>query len=356
MLQQEKKGYLMSIGKVHILGILRRIAKKFWFYALFAVLPLAANAAAQYSVIDLGAAAGNAASSGIWVYGINASGAVLGSMSSGCFTYDHGVFKNVGTIPGDAPACSPASINAVEQVTGGSWDRDYTYRAFLYTNGTTIAIGTLSGNTSFGYGINDFGEVTGLATLSGGVTHAFLYSNNVMKDIDAAGVYSAGLAINNRGWIAGTYHAGADNSAFMYRDGVMHDISMSSGWHTCYGRAINNDGQVAGNGYNPLGYVRAFLYVNDKMKDLGALGGSLSSGYGINDFRDVVGEGETPEGRMHAFLYSQNKMIDLNSRIDQTLGIVLNSALAINNRGEIIAKGFSTRTPEIPDAFILIPK
>jgi probable HAF family extracellular repeat protein len=39
--------------------------------------------------------------------------------------------------------------------------------AFLYSGGSMIDLGTLGGNESFGFGINDFGQITGYSVIAG---------------------------------------------------------------------------------------------------------------------------------------------------------------------------------------------
>ena len=72
-----------------------------------------------------------------------------------------------------------------------------------------IDLGTLGGGTSNGYDINARGQVTGEAVTAGGVLHAFLYANGVMRDLNsmidpAIAVYVtliSGKGINDNGRI-----------------------------------------------------------------------------------------------------------------------------------------------------------
>lgn len=70
-------------------------------------------------------------------------------------------------------------------------------------------LGTLGRATSKGYGINASGQVTGEAVTAGGVFHAFLYANRVMRDLNsmidpaiaAYVILFSGKGINDDGWI-----------------------------------------------------------------------------------------------------------------------------------------------------------
>jgi probable HAF family extracellular repeat protein len=70
------------------------------------------------------------------------------------------------------------------------------------------------------------------------------------------------------------------------------------------------------------------------MTNLGALGGTPSSGAGINDLGQVVGGDASG-----AFLYSSGTMYDLNDLVTNGLasGAILTEAAAINNQGWIVA-------------------
>ena len=56
--------------------------------------------------------------------------------------------------------------------------------AFLYTLGSgMIDLGTLGSGTRKGHDINSSGQATGEAVTAGGVIHAFLYANRVMRNL-----------------------------------------------------------------------------------------------------------------------------------------------------------------------------
>ena len=47
--------------------------------------------------------------------------------------------------------------------------------------------------------------------------------------------------------------------------------------------AVNNNGQVTGYYYSPVGHIRAFIWDKFKgLREIGTLGGATSCGYGIN--------------------------------------------------------------------------
>ena len=98
------------------------------------------------------------------------------------------------------------------------------------------------------------------------------------------------------------------------------------------GSAINDAGWVTGYGFTGGGRAHAFLYDGTSMTDL-TPAASSSAAYDINDLGEVVG---TVDDR--AFLYANGKMIDLNALVDPAADLLLTSAIAINNQGQVLAK------------------
>jgi len=96
--------------------------------------------------------------------------------------------------------------------------------AFLYNNGTPVDLGTLGGTLSLGFGINNAGQVVGLAYLSGDqAEHAFLYvPGKGMMDLNSLVGNGSGrelhvaTAINDGGQIVGSGSiSNGDEHAFL---------------------------------------------------------------------------------------------------------------------------------------------
>ena len=66
-------------------------------------------------------------------------------------------------------------------------------------------LGTLGGDNSAAYGVNNLGQVTGYADLTNdSARHAYLYSNGAMTDLGTlGGTVSYGYAISNAGHVTG---------------------------------------------------------------------------------------------------------------------------------------------------------
>ena len=221
--------------------------------------------------------------------------------------------------------------------------------AFLYSGGILSDLGTLGGDTSEAYAINDGGQVVGNAKMIGyggdQHPHAFLYSGGTMIDLQAFNntINAYAYGINNSGQIVGQDATGG----FLYSGGTVTDFSpLSGGSSVAYG--INNSGQVVGYAGFGGGYSQAFLYSGGNMNDLGNLGGGSSSANAINNSGQVVGSSAISGGTSHAFLYIWGTMIDLNTLISTNPGFTLQYAQAINDNLQIV--GYSPQ-----HAFLLTP-
>jgi probable HAF family extracellular repeat protein len=193
---------------------------------------------------------------------INASGQVAGISSTasgdqhGFVTRADGSLVDIDTLGGAAGSDANA-INDLGVVTGyiGIDAQSDAYRAYIYANGSLQTLGTLGGNYSQGYAINNAGMVAGYAYLAGDeVSHAFLYANGLMLDIGGfGGNDSYATGINEAGSVVGTANNSTyDYRAFLYSDGKFQDlnnlIDSSLGWTLVSAFDINDQGQIAARG------------------------------------------------------------------------------------------------------------
>jgi probable HAF family extracellular repeat protein len=129
-------------------------------------------------------------------------------------------------------------------------------------------LGTLGGRVE-AWGINDAGQIVGSSHLPGGppnVVHAFVWSQATgMQDIGALpGIgFAEAYAINNLGLIVGdSLVAEGAFHAFLYRDGMMHDlnnlIDSTRGWTLGNAWDISDSGLIVGWGRHN-GRTRSFL-------------------------------------------------------------------------------------------------
>src|SRR6185295_5632230 len=101
--------------------------------------------------------------------------------------------------------------------------------------------------------VNDNGQVVGDSQIPGGQTHAFLYSEGEMWDMGTlGGQESVAYGINNQGEIVGASSTLYDHfmHAFLWRKGKMIDLNrflpMRSGWILREARGIDAEGKILG--------------------------------------------------------------------------------------------------------------
>jgi probable HAF family extracellular repeat protein len=337
-----------------------------WLTVIVTSSVMAENAkgVVQYTVTDLGTLGGS------WSrgFGINSSGQVaglarvVGDSSYQAFVYSgSGTMQDLGT-PSGYKNSEAEGINNRGQIVGIAFTNDDQERAFLYSgDGPAQLLGTLGGVASVAYGINDSGQLVGWSHAADGHQRAFLYSGSgPMQDLGTlGGAESRASRINSSGQVVGDSRtANGQTHAFLYSgSGPMQDLGTLGGT-TSWARGINDEGQVVGEAQTAAGQYHAFLYSsNGPMQDLGALGGINSWANGINTSGQIVGSVYTGYygGTYHytAFLCSGGKMADLNSLIDPTAGYTVTVAYDINDAGQIVGYGSVGSGEE--HAFLLTP-
>ncbi|MEH2256445.1 DUF3466 family protein [Nostoc sp.] len=335
-------------------------------------IPQQATAASLYSITDLGSlnptATGFDAFSA--AYGINNAGQVVGNSivpstdvfrSNGFRTAPNSAINpatdDLGTLGGNSS--SGYAINDFGQVVGESkksiYGRDY---AFLWSDATGMQnLGTLGGESSVASAINNLGQVVGSAETKEGQFHAFFYSGSrVLQDLTTLGGSSSANDINDSGQIVGYYtqtQSGQYHPFLYSSSGGLQDLGTLGG-EEGVASAINNLGQVVGRADTaatfepddpkecPCNVRHAFLYSGSgTLQDLGTLGGPNSNATDINDFGQIVGNAGYIKGSNVTvpFFYSDGKMSNLNNLIPANSSWFLGSADRINNSGQIVGTG-----------------
>lgn len=307
--------------------------------------------------------------------------AIPTAMSAPSYSVTH-----LGTLGGQSSVAN--DINDLGQVVGYSMTSTGETHAFLYSAGSMVDLGTLGGNLSQASGINNSGQIVGFSRIDGlGTTRAFVFAGGTMAEVGTlGGTLSVAYDINDSGQIVGySSLSDGDIQGFLYSAGGMTALgTLGGGDSFAYG--VNGAGQVVGAARSEEGYLRAFSYANGAMTDLGTLGGDASSGIAINDSGLIVGGAEYAAfnyytrafmysggamtelnanvpwsnaadinnagyvvGTMaredfsnYGYLYRDGVIYDLNELIDPSLGLVIDSATAINSAGDIVATACSS--------------
>lgn len=159
---------------------------------------------------------------------INNAGYILahGSLPAGDgpLTYlraPNGSYRNIGTLPFENAITQGEALNNRNQVTGESGTfilPEIPYHAFIWSRGAMRQLDDYGDTPNYGLDINDRGQVTGTAAVSGGIHSrvATLYSNGRLIDIDrrpaTAERFSTGQALNNHGHVVGNFRESSSNT------------------------------------------------------------------------------------------------------------------------------------------------
>lgn len=334
---------------------------------------------------------------------INSAGQVAFSMVNGGrtagFFYDGAAIKNIGSLGGGITYAN--DLNEAGQIAGTSVNENGVENAFVWSaGGGMLDIRAAPGRgRSYGWAINNRGVVTGsfndaarlfrwshaggvedlgvtpafaqpsgrvlndagliagVTTIDDEFTRVFAWTRaSGMIDIDTLGsVESNPVAVGAGGEVAGnrlaSWDDGGDRPFLWTRSTGMVDLGIGRGT-TAWVNAMTPGLHIAGGIGYPDGRQRAMSWTRRTgMRELGTLGGRTSVARGVNAKGQIVGFAENKAGSMRAFVWSAGGgMRDLNRllrRAPPTL--VLDHAMSINDRGEIVASsnaGLVLLTPD----------
>lgn len=296
---------------------------------------------------------------------------------------DPGEVNDLGTLGGSESGAF--AINEAGQVAGWSWlPGNTSHNATLWTDnngdwkhdvGELASLGDLGGNKSRAYGINNSGQVAGFSMVQSGRRDAMRWTDadsdwqgdpGEMADLGTlGGQNTCAFGINNFGHVVGDSEvAKGVRHAFRWIDadangladpGEMIDMGTLGGERS-RAWAINDAGLITGFSETASGDTHAFIYSDlAGMVDLGTLGGSRSYAHGMNEQGHVVGMSTTADGEKHAFIWDGTGMTDLNDLLPDESGWVLTVARGVNDLDEIVGWGYyngerrgfaMTHTPE----------
>jgi probable HAF family extracellular repeat protein len=331
----------------------------------WAAWPIRAAEVPRYRITDLGDLGGPT----ILVKGLNDAGVAVGMATRhGGDNKGVGFIFEAGRMRGlrmDQRSVSSraVAINSAGVVAGDDLDNlfaSYKQSAWTWHGAKRQYFDKLDVHDStFVTDINDAGTVTGFLYPSAGV----LWRDGQMVDLST----ETGLtivqtaAINQAGDIVGIGLGRKRRfQSFIYRQGdaVLLDV-LGAPEHEA--TDINSAGQVCGHYRQVVDQRRGYGYLwqSGVAIDLGQLPGPAQSIWptALNDAGAIVGSSRVivqPSPRApHAFIWQDGVMTDLNRLIDGDQdGWVLNKAVDINNRGQIV--GQATRHG-VPRGFLATP-
>ena len=211
-------------------------------------------------------------------------------------------------------------------------------------SGTNVL--TAGGECGVAVAINDREGIVGWYLPKYGSADTAFHWHGVLSDVaplPRSVVISEAADLNDHDAVAGTTDVWWDENtdedpttwseprARLWYDQKMVDLGNLGGGKSV-ARAVNNRDQVVGESTTRSGNWHAFLWDRGKLRDLGTLGGKTSAALDINDREEIVGYSGTATGATHAVIWQKGRLIDLGV----LPGGRNSSAHAINQRGQVV--------------------
>lgn len=237
---------------------------------------------------------------------------------------------------------NPTGVNNQGQVSG--WvNADDRQTAVLYSAGKLSAVTRLSG-VSHAYGVNDAGKIVG--SYGTDRTYAFSYAANTVDNINPSAV--SANAINNAGQIAGGLEADGTTHAYVYQNRQLTDINTGGSGSGSIANALSDNGIVVGARWdNEFSERHAFIHANGKTTDLSAAVSGFSSAAGVNDRGQVIMTVDGDAGSRKSYIYGNGVATDLGAQVAD--GVI---ASAINNTGAVVGSAAFFDAPFTTSAFM----
>jgi len=291
-------------------------------------------------------------------FAINKAGVVVGWSNNRAFLWRDGTLVNLNDLlpSGSEWRLDLASdINDHGQVVGCGQIGGPTV-GFIFDVDDSGAVESLAPlrsqwNTAPGYRLNNFGQVVGwIHNLNGPGTGAYVWDRGTLLDLGSlGGDRTFAFDINEAGEIAGLSKTkDGHNRTFLWKNGEMRQLRPPAGYRASYAFGISR-GYLVGSAFDreepdPLtrGGPEPSMWRGKKGAILPTLGGIDGTAFAVNDRGWAVGFSDTrpcfsPPSR--AFFFFEGATYALDDLAEVPEGWTLEHARDINNAGQIVGWG-----------------
>lgn len=239
-----------------------------------------------------------------------------------------------GIVPPDLFS-EPGEINESGNVVGILLPNGSTnFRAFFYTGGRLVDMGTLGGAFAVAFGISNTNLATGESEDASGVQAAFLWNGSSMIELPIPpGADSAsGFGVSNDGNVTGTVNFDSGFQAFLWKG---NETVLLEGGLFSDGEAVNDNGVVVGfSDFGVDGFQATMWTASGTRVNLG-VGDPSSEALAINNEGVVAGYSSIQSSSFagnHAYVWHQGVANDLGSLLPlDTVSIAWN----VNEAGSV---------------------
>lgn len=334
----------------------------------------------HYSFTDLGTPLGGsfADAVGIGNRGVFFGyGNLPGDVVQHALVFKDGAARDLGTFGGTDSAFLGNSSGFAESSRLDPLGQDFCHygtgqicTAMTIRDGALVPLPALGGYSSAAFGNNDWGQVVGTAQTatpdpdclvngpSSGLNLQFLpvkWTFGKPKALALAPGDSIGhaYAINIFGQAVGATGicvSNEDAHALLWDGSRTIDLGNLGGSMGNQPDSINDQGEVTGTSDLPGDLTNhAFLWRHGKMLDIGTLPGDyFSYGNSINNRSQIAGQSCDANFNCKAILWEKGTMTDLNTLLPSTSTLLLVSANAISDDGQIAGYAYDSATNTYP--------
>lgn len=218
---------------------------------------------------------------------------------------------------------SARAINDLGQVVGVEEIRAREHVVVLWTSGEPVPLPT-PGTIPVVLDLDEDSSAVGMVAIEY-QSRAVLWQGAEVRVLP----FDVAVAIDD-GRIVGRRRVEGGMRAVLWVDGALTDLGdLGGGWAEPLGI---RGGRIVGFSRNAEGANRAVLWEDGRVHDLGTLGGRMSRAQDVNARGQVVGFSETEDGSTHAFLWERGRIRDLG-----TFRAEHSAAVSIDDEGRILA-------------------